>query len=113
MKNDSRLKENILVWGLFSLIYVGAVNTLFAGSPYSSFYSALVAIIPAFILDRYLRSRDAKKAKASQNLKSRKSSSKTSNKGRNEGQGREKGSEKAPGKVSSSNNPNKKKERKN
>ncbi len=60
MGHNSRLKQNILIWGLFSLIYLGTVNTIFAGLPYSSFYSALIAIIPSFILDRYLRRRKAK-----------------------------------------------------
>lgn len=57
----SRLKQNILIWGIFSIVYLLGVNTVFAGSAYSSLYSALVAIVPAFIFDRYLRKRGDKR----------------------------------------------------
>lgn len=83
MGHNSRLKQNILIWGLFSLIYLGTVNTIFAGLPYSSFYSALIAIIPSFILDRYLRRRKARKAKPTPPTnKGRKASSKPSTPGK-------------------------------
>ncbi|MDI6879345.1 MAG: hypothetical protein QMC95_03135 [Desulfitobacteriaceae bacterium] len=82
MGHNSRLKQNILIWGLFSLIYLGTVNTIFAGLPYSSFYSALIAIIPSFILDRYLRRRKVKKATPTPPTKGRKASSKPSTPGK-------------------------------
>lgn len=57
---SSRLKQNVLIWGIFSIVYLLSVNTVFAASHYSSLYSALVAIIPTFIFDRYLRKRGGK-----------------------------------------------------
>lgn len=53
-------RNNFIVWGFFSLVFIGSYTLLLQRYPNPSLPSALIALSSTFILDKVLRKRKIK-----------------------------------------------------
>lgn len=67
-------KDNLIIWGFFSIVYIGSYTLLKQQSGYLAnnayLFSALLSISLTFLLDRYMKKRQAPMDKRSKVTKS-------------------------------------------
>lgn len=56
-------RNNALVWGFFSLVFIGSYALLLQRFPNPSLISAIIALSLTFVLDKFLQKRQSKQEK--------------------------------------------------
>lgn len=56
-------RNNALVWGFFSLVFIGSYALLLQRFPNPSLPSAIIALSLTFVLDKFLQKRQSKQEK--------------------------------------------------